>query len=439
MKNRKEILHAIDWYKNKFVEFENSLNGEKGKFVHGIRRESIGQLEDLGFPTLKNELWKYTNIFPIIKNNFNPVFGTNEKPAWAEKYFWEGVDSAKLLFYNGALAEKHNCEFETSKGIIVESLKTAITKYPEIVEKYLGKNLKITSGFDVINSSFLYDGLFVYIPQNVAVEKTIQVLFYTDAENGFANYRNLVVAGENASAKIIFDYIGESGKKYFVNTVNEITLAENSNLKFFTIQSESPEAYHITKSETELKDSASLKNFSFSFGGKISREEIYSRLDGENVSSSLFGLYFGKAEQHIDNTTFIDHLKPNSFSEEFYKGILNEKAHGVFSGKILVEQDAQKTNAYQSNKTILLSEEAEIDTKPQLEIYADDVKCSHGATVGRLDDLQFFYLLSRGVPKQKARSMLIQAFANDILLKVESKEIKKILSEKISQHLAEIN
>jgi Fe-S cluster assembly protein SufD len=435
MKRTREIEKAVRWYENKFGEFENRLNGEKEKFTHTLRRQGISKLEEVGFPTLKTEEWKYTNINPIIKNEFEPITGKSKANFDLSEKFLTGFESEQLAFYNGTLQENISTLSGLPGGVIIDSLRNATVKFPDLVKKHLGKYLKINSGFDAINTAYLNDGFFIYLPKNTIIEIPLQILFYTNVENGLVTYRNLIVTEENSEAKIIFNHTGESEKKYFVNSVNEIAVGKNSSLRFYSLQSESEKAYHIEKSEVKINNSGTFKHYSFSFGGKIARNDIHAHLDGENITCNLYGLYLGKDKQHIDNNTFINHSKPNSFSEELYKGILGNESHGVFSGKILVSPDAQKTDAYQSNKTVLLSDLATIDTKPQLEIYADDVKCSHGATVGRLDEEQFFYIISRGIPRNIARSMLIRAFANDVIAKVEIEKLRELFNQRILEHL----
>ncbi len=435
MKRRREIEEAVNWYKNKFNEFENRLNGEKEKFTHNLRRQGISRLEEIGFPTLKTEEWKYTNILPIIKTNFEPVTWKSKANFDLSKNFLTDLDSESIVFYNGTLQENNSVLSDLPEGMIIDSLQNAVKKHPDLVQKHLGKYLKMDSGFDAINSAYLKDGIFIYLPKNTVVKKTLQILFYTDYENGMVTYRNLIVTENNSEAKIILNHTGEGEKKYFVSSVNEISVGEDSSLRLYSLQSESENAYHIDKSEIKIKNSGTFKHYSFSFGSKIARNDIIAHIDGENVDCNLYGLYLGKGRQHIDNHTFINHSKPNSFSEELYKGILDDESHGVFDGKILVSPNAQKTNAYQSNKNVLLSDSATVDTKPQLEIYADDVKCSHGATVGSLDEEQFFYIISRGIPKNIARSMLIKAFTNDVLTKVEIEKLREPLNQTIFQYL----
>ena len=247
--------------------------------------------------------------------------------------------------------------------------------------------------------------------------------------------RNIVIAEANTEANIITEYVGTEKSEYFTNILTDISVDENSHITFFKLQNESNAAYHIDKTEIIQKASSVFNHFSLSFGSRIARNDINTKLDGENIETHLYGLYLGNEEQHIDHHTFIDHAKPNCMSNELYKGILDDKAHGVFSGKILVNQIAQKTNAFQSNKSVLLSDEASIDAKPQLEIYADDVKCSHGATVGKLDEQAYFYIRSRGVSAESARSMLIRAFIDDVVSEIKIDQLKEKVSDTIFEHL----
>jgi Fe-S cluster assembly protein SufD len=431
MKRQEEADKAINWFSEKFSEFEESLNGAKENFAHKIRKDAILKLNSLRFPTLKTEEWKYTNILPILKNNFEPVLRAGDAHSIKNKI----NPRADILFYNGIFSQRGNLSNRLPKGVIIKSMKKALTENSDILARYIGKLLEPETGFDALNSAFMNDGLFVFIPRNTYVEDTVFVSLFTDRANGFINLRNLIILEENASLKLVFERIGEPETKYFANEGKEIFVGKNSSLEIYSIQKESREAFQIKKTKAVQEDDSRFSYFTFSFGGKIARDDIGITIDGSNAECNLYGLYMGKYKQHIDNHTFINHAKPYSSSNEFYKGILDKDARGVFAGKIYVSEGAQKTNAYQSNKTILLSETAEMDTKPQLEIYADDVKCSHGATVGQLDEIPFFYLLSRGIPRNIAKTMLVRAFANDVVEKVSLAEIKEELNELISEKL----
>ncbi|MDP3582705.1 MAG: Fe-S cluster assembly protein SufD, partial [Ignavibacteria bacterium] len=250
--------------------------------------------------------------------------------------------------------------------------------------------------------------------------------------------RNLIVAGKGSQVSVIANYSGASEKTYLNNIVTEIFVEENAIVNLYKVQNESDEAYHIEKVQAKQSKNSVLNHYNITFGGAIVRNDINSVLDGENIETHYYGLYMVNGNQHVDNHTFVDHAKPNCMSNELYKGILDDNARGVFNGKIIVRQDAQKTNAYQQNKTILLSKTATIDTKPQLEIFADDVKCSHGATVGHLDDVSEFYIRSRGVPQELAKSMLIRAFANDVIETIKIEPLKEQINHMIFEHLHKV-
>ena len=265
----------------------------------------------------------------------------------------------------------------------------------------------------------------------------MQALFLNgdDNEPMLSSPRNLITTEEGSEVNIIMNYSGISEKTYLSNIATDVIAAGNAIVNIYKIQNENENSFHLEKVNVQQEGSSRFNHHSMTFGGSIVRNDINSFLNGENCECHYYGLYLGNGKQHIDNHTFVDHAKPNCMSNELYKGILDGDARGVFSGKILVRPDAQKTNAYQSNKTILLSDKAVIDTKPQLEIFADDVKCSHGATIGRLDETAYFYIRSRGVPAEHAKSMLIRAFANDVIESVKIPELKEKLNHMIFDHL----
>ena len=325
---------------------------------------------------------------------------------------------------------------EVENGIIIDNLYNLSKNNPEFISEHLSTKNDTNNSFNFLNNVFTYDGFVVYIPKNKVIEKPIHVLnIASNINKPLVQPRNIVIAEANTEANIITEYVGTEKSEYFTNILTDISVDENSHITFFKLQNESNAAYHIDKTEIIQKASSVFNHFSLSFGSRIARNDINTKLDGENIETHLYGLYLGNEEQHIDHHTFIDHAKPNCMSNELYKGILDDKADGVFSGKILVNQIAQKTNAFQSNKSVLLSDEASIDAKPQLEIYADDVKCSHGATVGKLDEQAYFYIRSRGVSAESARSMLIRAFIDDVVSEIKIDQVKEKVSDTIFEHL----
>lgn len=424
------------WYLDNFKEFEKITGNDS---LSNLRVKASGEFESIAFPTKKDEEWKYTNVAPIFKNEYVP------SPLSKVEQTIENIDDLKIpdldahlvVFLNGIFNEELSSIASVEDGVIIDSFYNQLKNNEEFLKANLENSGSIDNSFNLLNNSFTYDGLVVYIPKNKIVDKPIHMLnIALDSEKKpLIQPRNLIVAEENAQAKIITEYIGKNSADYFTNILTDIKINENAVVSFYKIQSETNSAYHIDRTEISQKESSVFNHFSLSFGSKIARNDINTKLDGENIELHLYGLYLGNNDQHIDHHTFIDHAKPNCESNELYKGILDDNAHGVFSGKILVNQIAQKTNAFQSNKSVLLSDDASVDAKPQLEIYADDVKCSHGATVGKLDDQAYFYIRSRGVPEESARSMLIRAFVDDVVSQISIDQLKEKVNHTIFEHL----
>lgn len=425
------------WYMDNFQKFEKIVSDDN---FASARNEASTKFENSSFPTRKDEEWKYTNISPILKHDFVPAplnVSKESKLNNIEDYKIPNLDVHLMVFINGIFSKELSNIGDFNNGIIVDSFYNQTKSNYEFLKNHLSKNDKTDNSFNLLNTTFAYDGFVVFIPKNKVIEKPIHILNIASdsVDKPLIQPKNLVIAEENAQAKIITEYVGNGNSEYFTNVVTDIKIAENANVTFYKLQNESNKAYHIDKTDIDQKSSSVFNHFSLSFGSKINRNDINAKLDGENIELHLFGLYLGNEDQHIDNHTFIDHAKPNCESNELYKGILDDKARGVFSGKILVNQIAQKTNAFQSNKSVLLSEDASIDTKPQLEIYADDVKCSHGATVGKLDEEAYFYIRSRGVSAEAARSMLIRAFIDDVVSEISIDPLKEKVNHTIFDHL----
>lgn len=425
-----------NWYLENYNRFEENFNSTVFK---NIRKVASTKFESSQFPTKKNEEWKYTNVAPILNHEFLPSPLINEKPKSLNinNYVISNLDVHLLVFVNGIFNSSLSNIGNLSRNIIIDSLYNQSINNSEFISKIINTEQSSLNSFNYLNHLFTHDGFVIYIPKNQIIEKPIHILNISQqgSSKPLVQLRNFIVAESNTQANIISEFISDGSSQYFTNILTDIFIEENSNISFYKLQNESNSAYHIDKTEIIQKTSSVFNHFSLSFGGKITRNDIVAKLDGENIESHLYGLYLGNEEQHIDNHTFINHAKPNSMSNELYKGILDDKAHGVFSGKILVNQIAQKTNAYQSNKSVLLSDAASIDTKPQLEIYADDVKCSHGATVGKLDEQAYFYIRSRGVSAEAARSMLIRAFVDDVVSEVKIDQLKDKINHTIFQHL----
>jgi len=428
------------WYLSIIDPFLDHLNGDKNTCVKEFRDLGLEKMNKLDFPTLKDEEWKYTNISPILQHNFEPALlnalqETDEKEV--AKHLFKDFDFHKIVFVNGVFNSDLSSLGELPSGVAAGNLRSLIHSHPEIVKEYLNKNSDDDNFFNAMNSACTYDGFALYVPEGKHVEKPFQLLFLNgnSSVKVLSQPRNLLVLGGRSSAKVIASYQGLGSNEYLSNIVTEIYLGEEAVLDFYKVQNESVNAFHINKTQAFQSRGSVFSHYSISFGSKIARNDINSVLKGTNCECNLYGIYLANEQQHMDNHTFVDHASPNCVSNELYKGILDDESRGVFNGKIMVRKDAQKTNAYQSNKSVLLSGTARIDTKPQLEIYADDVRCTHGATIGQLDETSLFYLRSRGISSEIAKSMLIRAFAFDVIDSVKIPEIREQIHTLIFEHL----
>lgn len=437
-----EKIDIKQWYVSNFELFENSLNGSKKPPFHEIRRDAISKFSDLGFPTSRNEDWKYTNVAPILAHKFKLV----AKPVRLPKkvlndFIFEGLEENLLVFVNGQFSEELSSFNLSSHGLIIDSLKNALQHCSDIIEKHLGRYAAFENeSFTALNTAFTYDGAFVYVSEKSIIEEPIHIINLSDSrENEFVSHpRNLFVIGKESQVKIIESYHKFSKNTYFTNVVTEVVIEENAVIDHIKIQEESEKAYHVANTQVHQEMGSKYSSVNIDLGGALVRNNLNVLLNAENCECNLNGFYFGGGTQHIDNHTFIDHAKPHCCSNELYKGILDGKARGVFNGKIMVRPDAQKTNALQSNKTLLLTNEASVNAKPQLEIFADDVKCTHGATIGQLDEEALFYLRARGIGEDMASAMLRYAFAGDIFEKIKLGPVRKKLDTKIIKRLKKI-
>lgn len=438
-----EFKNSKEWYLSNFKTFEKKLNGESKTFLHEIRKAALKELAELNFPTLRNEEWKYTDVTPISNQNFTPAVNS-VLPRFTngdiQKYLFQNFDYYLVVFVNGIFSEELSEIKDLPGGAFIGSLRKIYKENPQLINQHLGKLSKIENAFNALNTAYASDGFVAIVPDGAIIEKPVQILYLnsSDDEPILSIPRNMITVGQNSQLSVIANYRGVGLEKYFSNSVTEIFIGENAVMDLYKVQYENDEAYHIEKVQAIQKKKSVFNHYNINFGGSIVRNDINSILDDENIETHFYGLYLAHGKQHVDNHTFADHAKPNCMSNELYKGILDDNSRGVFNGKIIVRKDAQKTNAYQSNKTILLAKTAKIDTKPQLEIFADDVKCSHGATVGQLDEEAEFYIRSRGVPQELAKSMLIRAFANDVIEKVKIEPLKTQLNHMIFEHLNKV-
>ncbi len=429
-------------YISKYKNFENNLNGHQDIPFHKTRQDAIQKFEELGFPTTRIEEWKYTNVDPILKHDFSLV----EEPAdisetQLKKHTFEGLNANLLVFINGKYASDLSIIHSEQKNLVISSLQDALKNNNKVVEKYLSKYLDYQNeAFAALNTAFALDGAFVYVPDGMILEEPIHLLnLTTDGDTAFqAHPRNLFVFGKGSQAKIIETHDHSSENLYFHNAVSEFIVEDDAIINHVKVQDESKNAYRIATMQVNQGHRSVFTTISMDLGGALVRNNTNMVLHGENCESNLYGFYLVNGTQHIDNHTNIDHAKPNCNSNELFKGILADKARGVFSGTIYVRPDAQKTNAFQSNKNLLLSEEAEIDSKPQLKIYADDVKCSHGATIGELDKEALFYLRQRGLSEAEANAMLRYAFAADVFSRIKIDPVREMVDAKVNDRFKAI-
>jgi Fe-S cluster assembly protein SufD len=439
--NKQPVQHT-DWYLSNFEIFEKSLNGESKSPVHALRRDAMSHFTALGFPTTKHEEWRFTNVAPIAGTNFKPILKPVSSVSIPQSvlgnYVLKGLNCHLLVFLDGHYSKELSKALPIQNGVKIGSLANALQTDGKLIESYLTQSASYKNdAFTSLSTAFMRDGAFIYVPDNIEVELPVHLLFLStgNTDLSFANPRNLFITGRNVRLSLIETYASLGEKEYFTNAVTEIFLGDHSVLEHDKLQLEYEGAYHIASTFVRQNGGSNYISNSVSLGGALVRNNITSVLDAEGCECTLNGLSLGTRNQHVDNHTTIDHAKPNCNSHELYKSILDGKAKGVFNGKIFVRKDAQKTDAKQTNKTLLLSDEATIDTKPQLEIFADDVKCTHGATVGQLDEEQVFYLRSRGIGLDMARDMLTFAFAMDIIQRIKIEPLRDSLDQMLQARL----
>ena len=420
---------------DKFKDFEANLNGQKELPVHQLRKQALDQFMKSGLPD-KHEEYKYTNFKRALSKNFDfsQLFNNTSTDASHEDHLIGNLTGNILVFVNGQFSA--NDSNYNSEEISIATLKEAYKDHSEHIDKHFGNLVaKNNDSFATLNSIFCNDGVYIHIGKNKVVETPTIIYYLSDTTTGEATSfpRNLIVAEENSQSSIIevFSTIGDGNS--FSNSVTEISVAKNAIVDYYKVANDTKNAYHIGLTQVSQERDSTFSAHSFTFGGGIIRNNLHIALEDENCTANMYGIYMLSGESHVDNHTEVDHKKPNSFSNELYKGILDDKSTGVFNGKIFVRQDAQKTNAFQSNKNILLTDDATVNTKPQLEIWADDVKCSHGCTTGQLDNEALFYLRSRGIDEKRAKAMLLYAFATDVIENVKIDSLKEYLDHIIAE------
>lgn len=423
---------------NLIKEYEEAINPGNGNKISEIKKEAINYFKQKGFPTRKDEEWRYTNISPLLKRNYtlNTSDSLTEKDI--KKYLIKSLDVNLIVLINGIFSESLS-KIDTETNFYAASLKSAFGEKKELVLNYFSKSYNtINDSFTALNTALSADGAFIHISRNAVIEKPFLILNLNGSKSDeiLANTRNIIVAEPNSQATVIDLYHNFGNNYSFSNALTEVFIKENSILKYYKIQNDGEKSHSINTVQARIEKSAEFDTFVISWGGEIIRNNLNSVLEGEGGECIMKGIYLSAGNNLIDNHTLVDHAVPNCHSNQTYRGILGGNSYGVFNGKIMVRKDAQKTNAYQSNKNILISDTAVVNAKPQLEIFADDVKCSHGATTGQLNPEELFYLRSRGIEKNEAQKLLLNAFLDELILEIDIEPLKihleKILNDKLA-------
>ncbi|WP_298494409.1 Fe-S cluster assembly protein SufD [uncultured Algibacter sp.] len=419
-----------------FLALENTVDVDS--YVHDVRSEAIKTFEEKGFPSKKEEDWKYTSLNSILKEDYS-VFPKQENALEfkdVKKYFIHDIDSYKIIFIDGKYSS--HLSQTTHDGIDVCLMSAALNKpkYQLIIENYFNKAAEKDS-LSSLNTAFSSEGAYIHIPKNKVVEKPIQILHFSTGNEAatMLQPRNLIVVDENSHVQIIERHHSLTNNPVLTNSVTEIFCNKRAIVDYYKIQNDNKYASLIDNTFIKQKRESHASVHTFAFGGKLTRNNLNFYQEGERIDSTLKGVTIIGDKQHVDHNTLVHHIEPNCESHQDYKGIFDDNSTGVFNGKVVVNKEAQKTNAFQANNNILISDKASINTKPQLEIFADDVKCSHGCTIGQLDESAMFYMRSRGIPEKEAKALLMFAFSNNVLSSVKIPELKQRITKIIANKL----
>lgn len=418
------------------MAFENMVDIDSP--IHDIRTNAIKTFEKEGFPSKRQEAWKYTSLNALLKNDFSvfPKEADALEYKNVKQYFIHDIDTYKIVFIDGKYSS-HLSE-TTHDGIDVCLMSAALNKpkYKLIIDNYFNK-IATKDSLSSLNTAFSAEGAYIHIPKNKVVEKPIQIIHFSTGNESalMLQPRNLIVVDENTYVQIIERHQSLTDNPVLTNSVTEVFANKRAIVDYYKIQNDKQTASLIDNTFINQKQESIAKVHTFAFGGKLTRNNLNFYQNGERIDSTMKGITIIGDKQHVDHNTLVHHIEPNCESHQDYKGIFDDNATGVFNGKVVVEKEAQKTNAFQANNNILVSDKATINTKPQLEIFADDVKCSHGCTVGQLDDSAMFYLRSRGIPEKEARALLMFAFSNNVLDSVKIPQLKNRITKIIAGKL----
>ncbi len=428
-------------YQAAFRRLQQRSASAASSWMARLRESAMDRFEQLGFPSVKEEDWKYTNVAPISRLSFEPVLGTDEtagalSPSDFARFAYHEAETSRLVFLNGVLLKQSSAVSGLPAGMVAIDLQDAIAdeRYSDLIREHLARSADYNAnGLTALNTAMISSGAFVLVPKETVLESPLQLLFVSDTSrpNPAAFPRVLIVAEENSRGLLIESYSGLGKGPSFTDAVVEIVLKDGARLEHYKIQRESVEAFHIATTSVDLGANGSYDTTTINFGAQLSRHDIHVKMANEGAECRVDGLYMVGGAQHTDTHSVIDHQQPHCNSHQLYKGILDGKSRAVFNGKIFVRHGAQKTDAMQTNKNLLLSKDARVDTKPQLEILADDVKCAHGAAVGQIDDEEMFYLETRGIHPDLAKNLLTYGFAEEVIEKIKVDSLRAQLDEAV--------
>jgi Fe-S cluster assembly protein SufD len=430
---------ALQNYTESFRGLEKSAANRELSWLRKLRQDGFARFGEVGFPTTRDEDWRFTSVAAIAQTPFRLARNGHALPSEKQIEPYRAAGAAcQLVFVDGRFAPGLSSFGRLPDGVKVSSLAAQIAGNPEAIEPHLGRYLDLRrDAFAALNTAFIEDGAFVHIGRAAAAEEPLYLLFISTAHGApvMIHPRNLIVAEENSRATIVEDYVSLDGGTAFCNTVTELVAGDNSVVSHYMIEREDTQAFNVSTLRIQQGRNANVASHSLLMGGALVRNNVHPVLAGEGGECLINGLYIGRGRQHLDNYMLVEHASPHCGSRQFYNGILNDNAHGVFHGRIIVHKDAQKTDAKQTNRNLLLSDSAQIDTKPQLEIYADDVKCTHGATIGQMEENALFYLRSRGIDELSARTLLLLAFASECLDRMQQGPARAHVETLINQSL----
>jgi Fe-S cluster assembly protein SufD len=424
-------MPGVSAYESTFAELEPQLKQHDPSWLYDLRRAGIERFKTLGFPSLREEEWRFTRTRPIAEVDFRPAMPAKVDEAAIVSRTFDDSHCHRLVFVNGFAAPSLS-RIATQRGVWMGALSLAMKERSDRVHALLGKRIDLNKQrFAALNAAFWTEGVYLEVADSVVLEKPVHVVHVTipGATPAMTHPRLVVVADRSAEVTIIESHIALDDAPYFTNAVSEMVCGENSSVTHWKVQRESTRAFHIAMQHATLASNARFSTMNISMGGALVRNDVHTILDGAGIDARVDGLYLAGGRQHVDNHTYIRHAAPHCHSFELYKGILDGHARGVFNGRIFVDPIAQKTDAKQENNCMLLSDDARVNSNPQLEIFADDVKCTHGAAIGKTDDDAVFYMRSRGIPATDARDLMVYAFASEVLERIGESALKVRLED----------